>query len=462
MSILARALMLVFLMAATGHAQQQTGAQQACINSYNKAALRLARARAQSFNACLLEAAARKRNVETCYTFDPDGKIAAALAKLVQADGTRCATAPDFGHGALAPAAGAASAETTDLLRQLHVVLPPAAPASTPACLEAVDDWAEKLLQAKVKAFVRCKKAGLAAGTVSSPETLSACLDAAKLAANTKIAKLVGAAEKVAAKSCPYSSYLAGCSDQSPAGIAACMDRVADCRACKFTSGVDGTTTDCDTFDDGAGNDSCPDACGNGAVGSGLPEWQAEACDDANFINGDGCDYNCTVSGCGNGVVAAGEFCDQTRGRCAGGVLDGAPCERNEQCEGGICTSCPPGGCSNDCSACGAGTCCDTRFGCLFSYGDLSCSEVAGTPVPCDSPGCQYSGTCCKNLFLDWGGCHSDPNVLANCTNWGGHFAPCSECTPCCAFDGYCTSWDRFVCEEYEGTAVDCSQCWMP
>jgi cysteine-rich repeat protein len=280
----------------------------------------------------------------------------------VQADGTRCAIAPDFGHGALAPAAGAASAETIDLLRQLHVVLPPAAPASTPACLEAVDDWAEKLLQTKVKAFVRCKKAGLAAGTVSSAETLSACLDAAKSVANTKIAKLVSAAGKAAAKSCPYSSYLRACSDQSPAGIAACMDRVADCRACKLAGGIDGTTTDCDTFDDGAANDSCPDACGNGAVGSGLPEWQAEACDDANFINGDGCDYNCTVSGCGNGVVAAGEFCDQTRGRCAGGVLDGAPCERNEQCEGGICTSCPPGGCSNDCSACGAGICCDTSI----------------------------------------------------------------------------------------------------
>ena len=32
-----------------------------------------------------------------------------------------------------------------------------------------------------------------------------------------------------------------------------------------------------------------------------------EACDDGNLVNGDGCDTNCTPTGCGNGVVTAGE-----------------------------------------------------------------------------------------------------------------------------------------------------------
>src|SRR5436853_1257273 len=43
--------------------------------------------------------------------------------------------------------------------------------------------------------------------------------------------------------------------------------------------------------------------------GDGLPD-PGELCDDANLIDGDGCDSNCTPTGCGNGVVTAGETCD--------------------------------------------------------------------------------------------------------------------------------------------------------
>src|SRR5712692_6129494 len=39
-----------------------------------------------------------------------------------------------------------------------------------------------------------------------------------------------------------------------------------------------------------------------------------EACDDANLIDGDGCDSNCTPTGCGNGIVTAGEECDDGNG----------------------------------------------------------------------------------------------------------------------------------------------------
>jgi hypothetical protein len=177
-------------------------------------------------------------------------------------------------------------------------------------------------------------------------------------------------------------------------------------------------------------------------------------------MSGDGCDHDCTVSGCGNGVVAPGEACDTRTGRCQGGEMDGAPCDYDLQCDSGLCTSCPGGDCLSDCSGCGNGICCDTVFGCLIA--DQPCSEMGGTPVACDGPVCQHSGTCCKHLYLDWQGCHSDPYVLANCVDWGGHHAPCTECEPCCAFDGYCTSWDAPRCLEYEGTPVDCAQCWTP
>src|SRR5437763_1372559 len=37
--------------------------------------------------------------------------------------------------------------------------------------------------------------------------------------------------------------------------------------------------------------------CGDGIRDPG------EACDDGNRVNGDGCDNNCTLTGCGNGIV---------------------------------------------------------------------------------------------------------------------------------------------------------------
>jgi cysteine-rich repeat protein len=50
---------------------------------------------------------------------------------------------------------------------------------------------------------------------------------------------------------------------------------------------------------------SCPPArCGDGIVTAG------EACDDGNSVDGDGCDSNCSVTACGNGIVTAGEDCD--------------------------------------------------------------------------------------------------------------------------------------------------------
>ncbi len=63
--------------------------------------------------------------------------------------------------------------------------------------------------------------------------------------------------------------------------------------------------------DDGnlADGDGCDTNCTLTACGNGI-QSSGEACEDGNLVNGDGCDQNCTVTACGNGVVTSGEECD--------------------------------------------------------------------------------------------------------------------------------------------------------
>ncbi len=64
--------------------------------------------------------------------------------------------------------------------------------------------------------------------------------------------------------------------------------------------------------------------CGQSTCGNGVVDPNEE-CDDGNYIDGDGCDSSCRVTGCGSGAVTAGEDCDD------GNLLNGDGCESNCQ-----------------------------------------------------------------------------------------------------------------------------------
>jgi len=123
----------------------------------------------------------------------------------------------------------------------------------------------------------------------------------------------------------------------------------------------------------GFGHAGCSDDDASGAVcGNGILE-AGEECDDGNNLNGDGCSGYCDqeiATGCGNSVVEAGEQCDD------GNTNDGDGCsstcqnesaavcgngsvETGEQCDDGNTTS--GDGCSATCqdetaAVCGNGT----------------------------------------------------------------------------------------------------------
>jgi cysteine-rich repeat protein len=95
--------------------------------------------------------------------------------------------------------------------------------------------------------------------------------------------------------------------------------------------------------------------CGNGRVNPEL----GEQCDDGNLIDGDGCDYNCTFTACGNGIQTAGEQCDDANLDPNDGCTDHCTLCGNgtrtapEECDDGNLD--PDDGCTAACTRCGNG-----------------------------------------------------------------------------------------------------------
>lgn len=103
----------------------------------------------------------------------------------------------------------------------------------------------------------------------------------------------------------------------------------------------DGDVNDAEACDDGNNEDG--DGCSSRCLKEGCGDGErgdAEDCDDGNLIAGDGCDFRCEVSRCGDGVVQFegpfNEECDDAN--LLGGDGCSARCriERGAQCGNGI------------------------------------------------------------------------------------------------------------------------------
>jgi cysteine-rich repeat protein len=143
-------------------------------------------------------------------------------------------------------------------------------------------------------------------------------------------------------------SFLFACGDNVDTRPALCGDGFVDeqVEACDDANLIDG---------DGCDSNCTLPACGNGILGFD------ESCDDGNAENGDGCDTNCMQSFCGNGIKAADETCDD------GNTESGDGCDVNCKitgCGNGVATFgevCDDGnatdgdGCDSNCSITGCG-----------------------------------------------------------------------------------------------------------
>ncbi len=156
-------------------------------------------------------------------------------------------------------------------------------------------------------------------------------------------------------------------------------------------------------------------ACGNGVVEAG------EVCDDGNAATGDGCDLNCMATGCGNGVMTGAEACDD------GNAVSGDGCDNNctiTECSNGVLTAgegCDDGntvdgdGCDRNCTVTGCGNgvvtvdeVCDDGNPINGDGCDNNCTITeCGNGVPTAGEGCDDGNT------ADGDGCDSNCTVTA-------------------------------------------------
>lgn len=107
----------------------------------------------------------------------------------------------------------------------------------------------------------------------------------------------------------------------------------ADCKKPFCGNGIVDPGEVCDDENTSPGDGCRADCLGYELCGDGLLD-PTEECDDGNTQNGDGCDENCTRPACGNGVLSSSEVCDDGNTASGDGCRD--DCLKIEVCGDGI------------------------------------------------------------------------------------------------------------------------------
>jgi cysteine-rich repeat protein len=324
--------------------------KQNCLNTMNKQLEKLATTQAKNVDACLKDGSKGKlgsMTIEECTTADIKGKMNKVKGKTRSGFADRCVPPlPDFGLTDPNVVIDAAIAKEILLIHDLFGSDLDSAiysQAGTPTiikdrakCQLAVSKAMHKCETAKLKEFAKCKKAALKSGA-SNAAALEACIGQdprGKIAKTcTNPTKGIGKAiDKKCVGKDTGQVFLGVCAGEPLDQVDECIEKVVECRVCILINQADALAKDCDLFDDGAANGSCPPVlptCGDGVV----QVLFGEQCDDGNNDDGDGCNAVCQEEFCGDGLInngppgGPGEQCDD------GNSQDGDCCSSSCQLE---------------------------------------------------------------------------------------------------------------------------------
>lgn len=248
-------------------------AAQKCVNDLNKGGAAQAKLHGAANLACLRNAAKGVAGAQACLGADASGKIAKSATKLAAKEGASCSAAPPaFGRSGAAAIQTAAESEGVALMADLFgadldaAAIASATDAVGAKCQGDVAKRTHAALDGLWKLTLKQKKAVLLGAKVLKAvdaEDLGSML-VGHLESDPKggVSKLSAALGSAAAKRCAgvdLAAAFPGCAAADVPALASCATRAARCRFCRELAAYDALALDCDAFDDGEDDASCPD-----------------------------------------------------------------------------------------------------------------------------------------------------------------------------------------------------------
>lgn len=249
-------------------AQTQSVSQQKCIVAVGKGAAKLAKTFRKQAEKCI-KSSTTGVAAEGCITSDPRGRIQNASDKITAAIVKSCTPAPDFGVNTGPNVIMATLGSERDLATDMfgESFLDSLVPTSKDdrSCRFAVGKSYGKLADTVTKYFLSCVKDGLKTGQIDSTADMEACLDGLTGEGDGAaiVAKAVQKLMLQSVSKCDINSVVdlfpGVCGDT--AGVldfGACAGSLVKCRSCLSLNDVALMDRECDTFDDGLANFTCP------------------------------------------------------------------------------------------------------------------------------------------------------------------------------------------------------------
>jgi cysteine-rich repeat protein len=383
--------------------QVQTKGQQSCLTAVARSARKVSGTVLKEAVPCIRKGAAGKlpfgQTAQQCLSADLKGKVAKARNGVATSDSKFCAVHPDFAYEG-ATTTGIAYANQNLALSEdafgpnLDATLAASNGVDrTGKCTSALPNGWRKIEDTMHRLFESCLKNGLRSEGITDRAGVEACYASISDDLRGRVAKSAATLTKQLQSKCPAGSLATMFPGLVPicsvygssvdaAGLAPCSRDRLECRTCLMLNSAYDLDRDCDDFDDGLGNGSCP-FCGNTVVDSG------EGCDDGNEVSGDGCTANCIDEFCGDGVINDGDAEECDDGPANSDTLPGA-------CR----TNCKVAGCGDGVIDSGNGEQCDdgnTEDGdCCDSdcHYEILGSPCEGTAGACVAPACDGAGVC--------------------------------------------------------------------
>lgn len=245
----------------------QSLVQRRCISSVNLAGSGVADTQGKAVLPCFLNAARENiPDAQLCLTAGAQDRVAKKRNRVIRIAGRTCNPLPDFGFSSAAIVNESAVDETLALFASVFgadlqaAILPRHVDPARFQCQGALIQGINRLALVNRVQFQFCKRVGMKNGTIVSRASLEQCLEYLKVDPRGKVYLAKARLRSNADRYCggvDFAAAFPGNCASAPDVISCIEERVA-CRTCRLFNAMDALTRDCDEYDDGVRNATCP------------------------------------------------------------------------------------------------------------------------------------------------------------------------------------------------------------